>query len=37
MSSLRDHIERTLSDTDFGIATDAVPLNTDSITLPQSQ
>lgn len=37
MSSLRDHIERTLRDTDLGIATDAVPLNTDSITLPQSQ
>ncbi len=37
MSSLRDHIERTLRDTDRSIATETVPVNTGSIALPQGQ
>ncbi|MEY9951829.1 hypothetical protein ABIA36_001265 [Leifsonia sp. EB34] len=35
MSSLRDHIERTLPETDLGVAADADTLtNTGAITLP---
>jgi hypothetical protein len=37
MSSLRDHIERTLRDTDHSIAVEAVPVSTGSIALPQTQ
>jgi hypothetical protein len=35
MSSLRDHIERTLRDTDHSIATETVPVTTGSVALPQ--
>lgn len=36
MSSLRDHIERTLPETDLGIASEVDGLtNTGAITLPQ--
>jgi hypothetical protein len=34
MSSLRDHIERTLDETDRGPATETAPVTTGSIALP---
>lgn len=34
MSSLRDHIERTLAESDHSAAAEAVPVVTGSIALP---
>ncbi len=37
MSSLRDHIERTLRDADTDIAAETVPVSTGSFTVPQGR